>query len=222
MTAPDATMFDLGSPSRGWTTADKLTTLACRMPILGAVCSTLLPEDLRGEIHARRVLSLGSRRYFADVLLPAVCREHRRILSVGVDRYTRTYTDLARTLQAEFWTMDRSPDVARFADPDHHIETDFLALDAAAFQPFDALLFNGVFGYGIDDTPSMEQAIGVIAALLRPDGLLALGWNRGLVPDPYILETLPTHFQTASLPEAPARATFAHGETHTYDLLRRR
>jgi SAM-dependent methyltransferase len=222
MTAPDAIPFDLGPPSRLWTSADKLAALACRTAGIGPLCRTLLPEDLRGEIHARRVLSLGSRRYFADVLLPAVCRDHRRILSVGVDRYTRTYTDLARTLQAEFWTMDRNPDVARFADPDHHVHADFLALDAAAYEPFDALLFNGVFGYGIDAQPAMEQAIGVIAALLRPDGLLVLGWNRGLVPDPYSLQTLPTNFKTASLPEAPARATFAHGETHTYDLLRRR
>jgi SAM-dependent methyltransferase len=77
----------------------------------------------------------------------------------------------------EFWTIDLDPNMARYgtslhicddlANIGHHVEV----------ATFDAIVCNGVLGWGLDDRESAERAFAACYEALRPGGLLVLGWD---------------------------------------------
>lgn len=104
--------------------------------------------------------------------------------------------------------MDILPENAVFGSPAHHVIADILKPDGLFNGQFDAILLNGVFGYGVDDLAAMEIALLSIHRLLHAGGALLIGWNRGLVPDPLTLGNCRRYFRHTSLFGLPQRISF--------------
>jgi SAM-dependent methyltransferase len=94
---------------------------------------------------------------------------------------------------------------------------------ASHFHPamFDTVLLSGVFGFGIDDVKAQEAAIVACATVLKPGGLLVLGWNADLLADPSMLMGITRHFGASRDAELVDRVTF-RGSTHIFDFYARR
>jgi SAM-dependent methyltransferase len=93
-------------------------------------------------------------------------------------------------------------------------EIDTLFLDIT----FDAVVCNGVLGYGVDAPEQQRRALGAMAAILRPDALLLLGWNTDKIDDPVGAGLAAPWFRTAPFAGQPERVRF-DAVTHVYDSL---
>jgi SAM-dependent methyltransferase len=86
---------------------------------------------------------------------------------------------------------------------------------------FDAVLLNGVIGdgTGLDEEDQMNRAITAIARILRPNGILLIGWNSLKKHcDPLQLEAVGTYFRHECVFSLPVRKTFPDTD-HVYDWL---
>jgi SAM-dependent methyltransferase len=94
------------------------------------------------------------------------------------------------------------------------------------FEPgsFDAVVANGVIGFGLDDPADCERAVRACHEVLRPGGWLVLGWNDVDDLRPVRLEDLQALqcFEASVLPPftASRHPTFSPAR-HTYDFYRR-
>jgi SAM-dependent methyltransferase len=147
-----------------------------------------------------------------QVIFPAL-RERadmRRILFVGCDWYTRNYP--RAFADRELWTIDVDPAKARYGAHRHVVDT--VAKLDAHFLPasFDAVIFNGIFGYGVDDPGEAEAIVGQCFECLRPRGLFILGWDdeEGIRPVPPDTIAALRRFEPMTLPPftGPSYATF--------------
>lgn len=111
------------------------------------------------------------RRFMTRELLPyfQALGPKARILFVGVYDYTRTYAE--SFAPGSFVTLDWDPGVARFGADEHHVA------DIATFQggPYDAVILNGVVGFGLNHQHHIRRALRNLQGLLVPDGWLVVG-----------------------------------------------
>ena len=99
----------------------------------------------------------------------------RRVLDVGTAWFTRFYHQLLP--EAEYWTIERYPELAKYGSPNHKAIS--LLEVGEHFDPgsFDLIICNGVFGWGLDDPAEIKTAFGLLAELLREGGVLVVGWD---------------------------------------------
>ncbi|MBB6610705.1 class I SAM-dependent methyltransferase [Pontibacter sp. Tf4] len=104
----------------------------------------------------------------------------------------------------------------------NHLVASILDIDKyVAPHSFDIVLLNGIFGHGVD-TPEMQiQTYKALHQVLKPSGLLQIGWNHDLIPDPTALEISQELFVKTSFEGLPERTTFPDS-THVFDFLRAR
>ncbi len=109
----------------------------------------------------------------------------RKVLSIGVAYYNAHHAAIFAARGTELWTIDVDPQCERWGSPGRHVIGNALDLDAY-FPPdtFDVVILNGVLGYGIDDQASVGRALAAIAAVLKPNGRLVIGWNHDKADDP--------------------------------------
>ncbi|MFC0266711.1 methyltransferase domain-containing protein [Kushneria aurantia] len=111
-------------------------------------------------------------------ILPAIAGrdDMKRILMVGCGWYTHYYPGLLGD-DAEVTTLEIDPAKRAFGAR-RHIVANLTELDAH-FGPgeLDAVLCNGVLGWGLNDHDDIERAFGASVTALRGGGLLLLGWN---------------------------------------------
>ena len=82
---------------------------------------------------------------------------------------------------------------------------------------FDCIVFNGIFGFGTDTPDDMRAAAKAMSEVLRPGGLLIVGWNTDLHADPEELGVLSPYFvRTDQTPWGQTRRFPA--ELHVYDF----
>ena len=81
----------------------------------------------------------------------------------------------------------------------------------------DGVLFNGVMGYGVTGTHMIKIAP-ALHAVLRTNGLLLVGWNKGLVEDPLTLSCVTVLFGHCGACGLPARKEFVDS-THVFDVF---
>jgi hypothetical protein len=149
----------------------------------------LVPERLRrrllSPIARRAIERLASRAFLRDAILPALVEAGcRRLLVVGTRPYNLAfYRDCeARGLAA--WSVDLDPAAAKWAAPQGHFAGDVRRIDSlAAGQTFDAVLLNGMLGFGIDNAEDAAQTLAALIAVAEPGALLIVGWNPGLTGD---------------------------------------
>ncbi|WP_235559315.1 class I SAM-dependent methyltransferase [Brevundimonas sp. Leaf168] len=79
------------------------------------------------------------------------------------------------------------PTAARWGREGRHRTGDVCEADRLFSDlTFDAVVCNGVLGYGVDSPDQQQRALKALAAILRPGGRLLLGWNttRSPIPSP--------------------------------------
>lgn len=177
---------------------------------------------LRTRKETARIRALSDRQVMAADFIPALAAMKGSLLWIG----TRVYTadDYARLERcgAEVWTTDIDIKAARWGHPTRHRIGDACALeDVFPGARFDAVICNGVFGFGVD-TPQMQtRSLASIARVLKPQGLLLLGWNTDRISDPVAAGLTAPLYAPVDFAGRPSRTTF-EDVTHVYDCLRKR
>lgn len=176
------------------------------------------PRRSRG---ARAIRTLPDRRLMESAFVPALAAEGGRILWVGVREYTFDDYPALEAGGAEVWTTDVDAKAARWGRRGRHRTGDVGAADVLfADLTFDAVVCNGVLGYGVDAPDHQARTFRALATLIAPGGRLLLGWNTDKIADPLAAGLHQPWFQTEAFAGQPARTTFAD-VTHVYDSLRR-
>lgn len=163
---------------------------------------------------------LGDRRYMTQSILPALASAKvKQVLFVGSRPYTAHYGKRLTRAGIDYWTTDIDPEAADWGEKGHHIVCDIAKIDeVCASESFDAVLLNGVFGFGVDENNAMDRTIEAIARVLCPKGILLIGWNTKKTPDPTELEAVRIHFCREQVLPLPLRKTFGNSD-HVYDWL---
>ncbi|MBX9924866.1 MAG: class I SAM-dependent methyltransferase [Hyphomicrobiaceae bacterium] len=141
-------------------------------------------RDVRYQVKTVRLsgldfrLEVPNRRVLEDVILPSLARDPkvRRVLFVGCRWYTKIYAAMFRNSQ--YWTIEIDPTQAKFGSQDRHIVDSYLNLSRHV-EPssFDAVVLNGVFGWGIDTPADTEVALYETLRALNPGGVAIIGYN---------------------------------------------
>lgn len=171
--------------------------------------------------RARRILSLPDRKLLADAYLPAFAAEGGTILWVGCRAYTADDYGVLEQGGATVWTTDIDPDAARWGRQPRHRTGDVCEADGLfADVMFDAIICNGVLGYGADSLDQQRRALAAMAAILRPGGRLLLGWNTDKIEDPVAAGLAAGWFTPTRFAGQAERVRF-DDVTHVYDSLMR-
>lgn len=190
--------------------------------IIGAVIFGRTAEPTRRSTKAMRIRTLPDRKVMADSYIPAVAADGGRILWVGCREYTLDDYAALETQGGQVWTTDIDPAAARWGREGRHRTGDVCEADRLfSDQTFDAVVCNGVLGYGVDSPEQQQRALGALAAIVRPGGRLLLGWNTDKIDDPVEAGLTTPHFTPAPLGDRPARVRF-DAVTHVYDSLIRK
>lgn len=129
----------------------------------------LLGVDSYQETEDRRVLEQKILKYFT-------CNDvYRHVLFVGCHWYTHGYENLFE--KHDYWTLEIDPSHRKYGAKQHIV--DGMQSMAKYFErgSLDLIICNGVFGWGLDDRPDVEQAFGASFECLREGGVLVLGWD---------------------------------------------
>lgn len=126
------------------------------------------------------------RTYLEDTLLPDLATRGSAMLFVGVADYTGHYDRLVGS-GVRFVTTDASLDIDEHGKPEFifnisdpnfsHQLRQALAANREDIVYFDSIVLNGIFGWGTNTEPAIEQSLHNAYHLLRPGGALLLGWN---------------------------------------------
>jgi SAM-dependent methyltransferase len=165
--------------------------------------------------------SFSDRRYLIETIFPALASSNlRRVLFVGCKAYTARYGRQLTRAGIDYWTTDIEPAAAIWGERDHHILCDITSIDEVCpAGSFDVVLLNGVIGHGVDDESGMNRTLTAIARILRPNGMLLIGWDTlKNLPDPTKLETATTYFRHECIFPLPVRKTFSDTDK-VYDWL---
>jgi SAM-dependent methyltransferase len=163
----------------------------------------------------------SDRRYLTESILPAlVTSSVKRFLFVGCKEYTARYGKRFTRAGVDYWTTDIDPAAAIWGQKDHHIVCDIAMIDEVyPAESFDAVLLNGVLGDGVDEESVMNRTLTAIAHILRPNGMLLIGWNSDKKhPDPTEIEAVSMYFRREPVLSLPLRKTFPDTD-HVYDWL---
>ncbi|WP_110685698.1 methyltransferase domain-containing protein [Salinicola aestuarinus] len=130
----------------------------------------------------------GDRRLLEDVILPTLDRDPAvsSALLVGCAWYTRHYPRLLP--RTHVLTMEIDPAKAAFGGERHLVANMVEIRQHVAPGSLDAIVCNGVLGWGLDDACAVEAAFAGAVRCLKPGGLFLLGWNdiaprNGCAPD---------------------------------------
>lgn len=171
----------------------------------------------RKTARAQRILGLPDRKLLAEAYLPGFAAEGGAILWVGCRAYTADDYDVLESGGATVWTTDIDPDAARWGRASRHRTGDICEADALFPDiVFDAIVCNGVLGYGADSVEQQQKALAAMAAILRPGGRLLLGWNTDKIEDPVAAGFTGQWFEPTPFAGQGARVGFAD-VTHVYD-----
>ncbi len=201
------------------------------MSSLATVAKKLLPKQVKRFIllnfmGVRRrydhLRSHASRRFLEFEILPWLGKRYERVLFVGTGPYTWQFERLFRRTRGQYTTIDPESATAVWGARNHIVAP---VQEIGRYRPagyFDCIVFNGVFGFGINDLDSQRAAIKVLHDALAPGGLLLVGWNTNLMPDLEKLGLFEPYFADAEGLAWPHRTAFPLPETHVYDFYRKR
>jgi len=103
--------------------------------------------------------------------------ERARCLFLGTDKRSWHYP---KCLDAELFTLDIEPKKAIYGNRGHHtIGSASTLLQYYAPRSFDAIIANGLIGFGMNQLADCEALLAGTHALLKENGLLVLGYNDG-------------------------------------------
>ena len=176
----------------------------------------------RRSAKAARIRSLPDRRVMADSYVPALAADGGRILWVGCREYTLDDYAALEAHGGQVWTTDIDTAAERWGRKGRHRTGDVCEADRFfSDMTFDAIVCNGVLGYGVDSPEQQQRALRALAAILRPGGRLLLGWNTDKIDDPVVAGLTQADFEPTPLGDQPTRVRF-DAVTHVYDSFVRR
>ncbi len=146
----------------------------------------------------------------------------KQALWVGVCRTTRPYYKKLQSHGASVSTIDIDPAMARFGHGRQHVIGDACDLGThyeADF--FDIVFCNGVMGWGINTEAEQAQCFAAMGTVMKPGGLLVLGWNTHKSRDPLVTKLHDSHFLPMDLPGFGQRMV-VQGATYVFDMFTRR
>jgi hypothetical protein len=112
-----------------------------------------------------------------DIIIPYFNRlpEFHKILFVGCDWYTNPYKKLFKS--KEYWTIEVDERQKKYGSERHIVDS--LNSLSKYIEPgyFDLIIYNGVFGYGINTKEDTEESFRQCLLALREEGILIFGWN---------------------------------------------
>jgi len=118
------------------------------------------------------------RNVLENIIFPYLLAEYdlKTVLDIGREDYQEFYNVFFKN--QELWTLDFNPEHEEFGSPNRHIIDDAVNIKKH-FQSeyFDLVLINGVIGWGLDDKEKIEKTIAGIIEILKPNGILVIGWN---------------------------------------------
>jgi len=154
-------------------------------------------KQLRIGLH-RNLIRFGidirkkraDRKLLEQVLFPQLLRtpDYRRILFVGCAWYTLHYPNIFR--DRDFITMEISPDEATYGAPKHIIDSCENIEKHFQTNSLDVVVFNGVYGCGLNELNAINHTLRAIHKSLRLGGLFIFGWNDLPNMAPYSIEQL--------------------------------
>ncbi len=112
-----------------------------------------------------------------DIIIPYFngLQKFHKILFVGCDWYTNPYKKLFKS--KEYWTIEVDDRQKKYGSERHIIDS--LNNLSKYIEPgyFDLIIYNGVFGYGINTKEDTEESFNQCFQALREGGILVFGWN---------------------------------------------
>ena len=164
-----------------------------------------------GTRQNAEVAHQANRRCLGEEIIPRLASQNLTVLFVGTSSYTFHYE--RHFGPKTYTTIDPNPGQAVWGSQDHIVTR---VLDFGLLRPagsFVCAVLNGVFGYGVNDPPSMRATAQALHDVLRPGGQLIVGWNTDAHAEPETLGAFTGLFARSPEP----RRTF-DGETHVYDF----
>ncbi len=188
-----------------------------KVPGMSRLLNGRLAKAPRDALFIRYVRTMPDRRYLDRVIIPELPKAGvKRILCVGCAPYTRHNPALLEALGIECWTADILPENAEWGSPQHHLTCDIADIEKHVPAPhFDAVLFNGVMGYGVTGE-MMKKVAPALHAVLKPAGILIVGWNKGRVESPCSLDAVNQCFEHKSILSLPFHKEIP-STTHVFD-----
>jgi hypothetical protein len=130
---------------------------------------TFLLEPQQIISHDRMILEQVILPFFASTITI------QKILFVGCAAYTQRYREIFR--EKEYWTIDPKRVKKKYASERHIVDSITKIEMYITKNYFDAIIMNGVIGFGLNRIADIEQAINACYATLASQGILLLGWN---------------------------------------------
>lgn len=147
----------------------------------------------------------------------------RRVLFAGVEVYTWHYKYLLAG--KDFHTIDWDASKKRYGNGKAHVIGSVCDLERLyAEGEFDAVIFNGLVGYGLDSAADVDRALTAAHTVLRDGGILIIGWNNTPQHLAFSLDQLPGYqlFATQA-PRGIGLSSHRHEISpvgrHTFDFL---
>ncbi|MBD0349716.1 MAG: hypothetical protein ICV65_01035 [Flavisolibacter sp.] len=172
-----------------------------------------------GKGYMNHFNNLPDRKWIKTQLSPKLEKINRgKILYVGCAPYS---WDSLKSFNREvdLFTVDNKMRNVIWGG-EKHIVADIQNIDKMV-QPasFDMVLLNGIFGYGIDTEAAQTITYQALHSILKPDGLLLIGWNYDRSTDPLKNTTCRHLFTTSNYEDLESRTCF-EDSTHVFDFLR--
>ncbi|MDX5421585.1 MAG: class I SAM-dependent methyltransferase [Hymenobacteraceae bacterium] len=161
----------------------------------------------------------SDRKWFAANLLPRLENVRQgRVLFVGCAFYTYKYLKNFNKA-VDLITVDYDAHNAMWGGH-NHLVADIQQVDRLV-EPasVDIVLLNGIFGHGVNTPEAQTRTYEALHNIMKPDGLLLVGWNHDLSQDPLELDACQELYYRTGYEGLPERTCFTDS-THVYDFLR--
>jgi len=182
-------------------------------------------RNVKHRFAKYNILRSGPRKCLEFRLFPYFhdSDEFQNILLVGVSSCTEHYDEyFARKKSVR--SIDLDPERARFGcRGGRHIVDSVENIDKYFGEgELDAVLMNGVYGWGLDKEESLVKALGAVRRVLRQGGVLLFGWNKVPKYDPIGLDDKPyfRDFERMQISGA-SRIELDNKHRHIFDFYRK-
>jgi hypothetical protein len=137
-----------------------------------------IAREIKRSFGVESWLNTEDRRVLEQIIFPYFLQrgDCKDVLFVGCHWYTKGYNRCFEESK-NYWTIEPHPSRQRYGARQHIRDT--LQNLCKHFKPdtLDLILCNGVFGWGLDAKPDVEQAFGASYHCLRKGGVLVFGWD---------------------------------------------
>jgi SAM-dependent methyltransferase len=168
-------------------------------------------------------LRTKDRYVLEEIILPYFAENlaYHKVLFVGCEWYTKSYEE--RFKHKEYWTIEIDPKLKKYGS-NYHVVDSLTNLNAHfELNYFDVIVYNGVFGWGIDTQEEAEIAFEQCFQCLRENGVLVFGWNNLPKRCPFPPQNClswhrftPYCFPPLAVSECPVPGSF---QNHTFQFL---